>query len=117
MTAMPERDPPDRATLLHLHGQVLVLREVHAGRVRTRADLTHVHGISRGSASEPTARLRRAALRAESPVTTNGRRGRPTSALGPHPDGPLVCAVDIGYDAWQVALVALGGEVVERRTA
>jgi predicted NBD/HSP70 family sugar kinase len=116
MPVVPDLRPPDRARLLHLNGQVLVLREVHAGRVRTRADLTHQYGISRGSASELTARLRDGALLDEQPVDPSGRRGRPTSVLRPHPEGPLVCAVDISHEGWAVGLVALGGEVLELRT-
>lgn len=112
---MVVRRTPHRARALHLNGQVLVLREVHAGRVRTRADLTHRHGISRGSACELTARLRATNLLDEQPEATSGRRGRPTTVLAPHPCGPLVCAVDIGYTEWQVAAVELGGTVVEQR--
>jgi predicted NBD/HSP70 family sugar kinase len=116
MLCVADHRPPDRARLLHLNGQVLVLREVHAGRVGTRADLTHQYGISRGSASELTARLRDAALLDEQPVDPSGKRGRPTTELTPHPQGPLVCAVDIGHEGWSVGKVALGGQVLDRRT-
>lgn len=112
--AVTAADLPDRARALHLQGQLVVLRGVHAGTVTTRADLTHRHGISRGSASELTARLREARLLDERPAEPAGRRGRPTAGLGPHPAGPLVCAVDIGHERWEVALVALGGALVER---
>jgi predicted NBD/HSP70 family sugar kinase len=101
--------------MLQLDGQVLVLREVHAGRVHTRTDLGHRHGMSRGSASELATRLRDASLLDEQPGGPTGRRGRPTSVLKPHPAGPLVCAVDLGYERWSVALFALGGAIVDRR--
>jgi predicted NBD/HSP70 family sugar kinase len=105
----------DRARILQLSGQLFVLRELHAGRIATRADLTRRYGMSRGSASELTGRLQEAELLDERPAEPNGRRGRPGSVLGPHPNGPVVCAVDIGHEAWTVALVALGGGVVDRR--
>ncbi len=112
---LTQRPRPDRARMLHLNGQLLVLREVHTGRVTTRADLTHRYGISRGSASELTARLVSASLLEERPAGPSGRRGRPASLLGPHPAGPVVCAVDIRHETWEVALVALGGEVLARQ--
>jgi predicted NBD/HSP70 family sugar kinase len=112
---MPTRPSPARARVLHLNGQVLVLREVHAGRVRTRTDLTRRYGISRGSASELTSRLRGAALLEEHPVDPTGRPGRPTSEFSPHPEGPLVCAVDLAHDTWSVGLFELGGHPLGRR--
>jgi predicted NBD/HSP70 family sugar kinase len=108
------RSGPDRARSLQLQGQLLVLRDVHAGLVSTRAELTQRHGMSRGSVSEIAGRLREAHLLDERPTEPAGRRGRPTAQLRPHPDGPLVCAVDIGHERWDIGLAALGGAFLTR---
>jgi predicted NBD/HSP70 family sugar kinase len=58
------------------------------------------------------ARLVAAELIAERPAPATGRRGRPTTVLGPHPDGPLVAAAAIGQETWQVAAVELGATML-----
>ncbi|WP_197683932.1 ROK family transcriptional regulator [Allokutzneria albata] len=107
---------PGRAAALRMEGQLHVLREFHAGRIATRAELTTRLGLSRASALEITARLRDAALVHEEAAPPDGKRGRPTTRLLPHPEGPLVCAVDIAHEAWTVAVVELGGAVLARTT-
>ncbi len=107
---------PGRATALRMEGRLHVLRELHAGRIATRAELTTRLGLSRASALEITARLREAALVHEEAAPPDGRRGRPTTLLLPHPEGPLVCAVDIAHETWAVAVVELGGAVLARTT-
>ncbi|WP_327011718.1 ROK family protein [Dactylosporangium sp. NBC_01737] len=54
-------------------------------------------------------RLREARLLAEAPAPQTGGRGRPTAALVPHPDGPLVAVVDISHATWTVTTAAIGG--------
>jgi predicted NBD/HSP70 family sugar kinase len=105
-----------RAARIQLDGQLLVLREVHAGRVATRADLNHSLRLARGSASELVGRLRAAHLLDERPAPASGKRGRPTTDLVPHPLGPLVCAADIAHETWTVALFELGGGIAARRS-
>lgn len=105
---------PRLAARLRVTGQLHVLREFHAGRIGTRAELTTRLGLSRASALEITARLRESALIDEAAAPPDGRRGRPTTRLLPHPDGPVVCAVDIAHEQWTVAVVELGGAVLAR---
>ncbi|MCP3801460.1 ROK family protein [Allokutzneria sp. A3M-2-11 16] len=107
---------PGRATAQRMEGRLHVLRELHDGRISTRAELTTRLGLSRASALEITARLREAALVHEEAAPPDGRRGRPTTRLLPHPEGPLVCAVDIAHETWTVAVVELGGAVLARTT-
>ncbi|MFB9902761.1 ROK family transcriptional regulator [Allokutzneria oryzae] len=107
---------PGRAAALRMEGQLHVLRELHGGRIATRAELTTRLGLSRASALEITARLRESALVHEEAAPPDGRRGRPTTRLLPHPEGPLVCAVDIAHETWTVAVVELGGAVLARTT-
>jgi predicted NBD/HSP70 family sugar kinase len=65
-----------------------------------------------GFAAETTARLVADALVAEAPAEPTGGRGRPTTLVGPHPDGPLVAVACVAHETWQVAAVEIGGAVV-----
>jgi predicted NBD/HSP70 family sugar kinase len=74
----------------------------------TRADLARRAGLSSGSATEITARLRELALLEEARAPVTGR-GRPTTLLTAHPRGPLVLAVDLRHEDWRLALGAVDG--------
>ncbi|MEW5808417.1 MAG: ROK family protein [Actinomycetota bacterium] len=75
----------------------------------TRAAAAAQLGIGSGAASELIARLRGACLLDESPAAVQGR-GRPTTVLGPHEDGPLVLAADLRAADWRLALAGVDGE-------
>lgn len=90
-----------------------VLRRIHRNPGTTRADVARDLGLGTGSATEVVARLRQQRLLDESPAPPTGTRGRPTTCLGPHSQGPLVLAAEIEHDGWVVALVELGGHVVK----
>ena len=92
--------------------QAAVLRAVHDHPGMTRAQAAANIGIPSGFAAETVARLVTAELIAERPAPATGRRGRPTTILGAHPDGPLVAAAVIGQETWQVAAVELGGTMM-----
>jgi predicted NBD/HSP70 family sugar kinase len=92
--------------------QAAVVRAVHDHPGTTRAEAAAEIGIPSGFAAETIARLVAAGLVAERPAPATGRRGRPTTLLGPHPDGPLVAAAAIGHETWQVAAVELGGTTI-----
>jgi predicted NBD/HSP70 family sugar kinase len=64
--------------------------------------------MSTSSATEITARLRSLHLLAEAPAPVQGR-GRPSTVLQPHPDGPLVLAVELRHEDWRVAVAGLHG--------
>jgi predicted NBD/HSP70 family sugar kinase len=89
--------------------QAAVLRAVHGHPGVTRAQVAAEIAIPSGFAAETVARLVAAELVAERPAPATGRRGRPTTALSAHPNGPLVAAAAIGPGTWQVAAVELGG--------
>jgi predicted NBD/HSP70 family sugar kinase len=89
--------------------QAAVLRAVHDHPGVTRAQVAAEIAIPSGFAAETVARLVTAKLIAERPAPATGRRGRPTTALGAHPNGPLVAAAAVGPETWQVAAVELGG--------
>ncbi|MDI6103832.1 ROK family protein [Actinoplanes sp. NEAU-A12] len=86
-----------------------LLRVVHRHSGVTRADAARLLGIGTGAATELVTKLSRAALLAQAPAAPSGTRGRPTTVLLPHPDGPLVLACAITHEAWRLDVVALGG--------
>lgn len=68
----------------------------------TRAAAAQHLGIGSGAATELMTRLRRAALLDETPAPASGR-GRPTSILHVHPDGPVVVTAELNATGWRVA--------------
>jgi predicted NBD/HSP70 family sugar kinase len=98
---------------LRIHNQVRLLRAVHdAAEPFTRAEAARLLGIGRNTAAALVGELEQARLLHEVPAETSGR-GRPTTLLVPHPEGPLAFAVDFREDSWTLASVELGGEVTE----
>lgn len=89
-----------------------LLRVAHAHPGVTRADAARLLGVGTGAATEIVARLVQTELLAEAPAARSGARGRPTTVLVPHPDGPLVLAAEITQEAWRVQVVELGGNVL-----
>ncbi len=99
-------------SLNHGSRPAAILRAVHARPGVTRASLTRGLGISSGLAADTVGRLTRASLLQEIPAPATGARGRPTHAVVAHPAGPLVAAVAISYERWELALIELGGRIV-----
>ncbi|WP_433476935.1 ROK family transcriptional regulator [Spirillospora sp. CA-142024] len=97
------------ARALRSQGALAVLRYVHAHPSATRADATRALGLSSGNAAEITTRLKASRLVEEDAPPRTGGRGRPSPTLTAHPDGPVVCVVDISHERWRVAAVQLGG--------
>jgi predicted NBD/HSP70 family sugar kinase len=89
-----------------------LLRVAHAHPGVTRADAARLLGVGTGAATEIVSRLTEAELLAEVPAARSGGRGRPTTMLVPHPDGPLVLAAEITQEVWRVQVVELGGNVL-----
>src|SRR5579871_1316454 len=97
---------------LRTSAQTAVTRAVHDNPGITRAEVAARVGIPSGFAAETVARLVAGRLVCERPAPATGKRGRPTTSLHAHPDGPLVAAAAISHDSWQVAAVELGGTKV-----
>jgi predicted NBD/HSP70 family sugar kinase len=96
-----------------MSGQVAVLRAVHARPGTTRAAVARALDMRSGFACETIARLAAQQLLIELPAQPTGTRGRPTTTLHPHPQGPLVVVAAIAHETWHVAAVQLGGGLVE----
>ncbi len=94
-----------------------LLRLVHARPGITRAAAARTLGVGTGAATEVVSRLSQASLLAEAPATPSGARGRPTTALLPHPAGPVLAAAAVTHEAWRVDVVELGGRTLESRRA
>ena len=73
---------------------------------RTRALAARRLGLSSSSATEIVAQLRDLRLLAETPAPRLGR-GRPTTMLQAHADGPLAAVVDIRHHDWRLAIAPL----------
>ena len=103
---------PDRRRDLRWRGALDALGVVRRQPGITRAELARRAGLSSGSATEITARLRELALLVEAPAPVTGR-GRPTTVLAAHPRGPLVLAVDLRHEDWRLALGAIDGSLAD----
>jgi predicted NBD/HSP70 family sugar kinase len=98
---------------LRARNLVRLLRAVHdAAAPFTRAEAARLLGIGRNTAAALVGELEQARLLHEVPAETAGR-GRPTTMLVPHPEGPLAFAVDFREDTWTLASVELGGAATE----
>ncbi|MCC3762039.1 ROK family transcriptional regulator [Glycomyces sp. TRM65418] len=102
---------------LRVHNQIRLLRAVHdAAEPFTRAEAARLLGIGRNTAAALVGELERARLLHEVPAES-GARGRPTTMLVPHPEGPVAFAVDFREDSWTLASVELGGAITELEAA
>lgn len=106
MTTRADRPHPGAVSLLALvHDRPGIERSVAAAAL----------GLRSSSAADAVAELVDLHLVATTAAEPTGRRGRPTTRLVAHPDGPVVLAVAVGHDRWEVAAVALGGDRVAAR--
>lgn len=94
----------------HTAAQVLAWLRRHPGG--TRAALTSDLQLASGLATEITGRLRAVRLLVESPAPRAGR-GRPTTLLHAHPEGPVLLAVDLRTEDWSSAIVTLDGATAD----
>jgi predicted NBD/HSP70 family sugar kinase len=101
---------------LRAHNETRLLRAVHdAAEPLTRAGAARLLGIGRNTAATLVGELTAAGLLREAPAEVTGR-GRPTTLLLPHPEGPAALAADIREDSWTLARIELGGRLTELET-
>lgn len=100
--------PPVSRRDARWQGALDVLGQVRREPGITRAEAARRLGLGSGSATEIVGRLRALDLLEEGPAPVVGR-GRPTTALLPHPRGPLVVAVELRFDQWRCATAGLDG--------
>ncbi|WP_174343991.1 ROK family transcriptional regulator [Gordonia soli] len=92
-----------------LHSAARLIDLVRTRPEITRAEAAQELGMGSGAATGLMKRMRRDELLDETPAPARGR-GRPTTVLRPHPDGPLVIAVELSPTGWRVATAALDGD-------
>jgi predicted NBD/HSP70 family sugar kinase len=95
-----------------LLGAALTL--IHTGRAPTRSALTAALGVTRATAGAVAAELRDLGLIEVDAAAGGGAQGRPSHRLLIDPDGPVALAAQVYPDAFEVALVGLGGHVAAR---
>ncbi len=91
-----------------------LLTRVHVSGPTPRAALTKETGLNRSTIAGLASALEELGLITEGPGVVEGRSGRPSLVVVPSADNAVV-AVDLGVDRIAVALVALGGVILERR--
>lgn len=89
-----------------------LLRLVHGAPGLTRAQAGRELGVGTGLTTTLVARLKREAYVDEVALDRAGARGRPTSALVAHPQGPVVGVAIVSAQGWRAQAVELGGRVV-----
>jgi predicted NBD/HSP70 family sugar kinase len=99
---------PRQAAQMRWLGAAQLIGVVRSEPGITRAAAAQRVGIGSGGATELVSRMRQARLLDESPAPAQGR-GRPTTVLGAHPDGPLVLAADLRATDWRLALAGIDG--------
>ena len=108
---MPAMQQMKTTADLRVHNQARLLRAVHdGGGPLTRAAATRLLDVGRNTAAALVGELEAAGLLHEVPAEATGR-GRPTTLLLPHPDGPVAFAADIREDSWTLAQIELGGRL------
>ncbi|MBM0229185.1 ROK family transcriptional regulator [Micromonospora sp. ATA51] len=104
--ASPSRQRADAARY-HTASQVLAVMSRRPGI--TRAAMARELHLTSGFATEITARMRELRLLTEAAAPVRGR-GRPTTVLQPHPEGPVVLAAELRQEDWQHAVVTVDGQ-------
>lgn len=92
-----------------------LLSRVHISGPTSRAALTQELGLNRSTVGDLTARLESLGLISEELPTGGRRAGRPSLVVVPRHD-VTVLAVGLDVDRITLALVGLGGTVLDRRT-
>jgi predicted NBD/HSP70 family sugar kinase len=91
-----------------------LLTRVHISGPTSRAMLTRELGLNRSTIGDLASSLAELGLIREGQSVGAGRSGRPSLLVAPRTDNAVV-GVDLGVDRIAVALVALGGDVLERK--
>jgi predicted NBD/HSP70 family sugar kinase len=99
---------PQHAAHVRWLGAAQLIGVVRSEPGITRAAAAQRLGLGSARATELVARMRRARMLDEAPAPAQGR-GRPTTVLGPHADGPLVLAADLRAADWRLAKAGVDG--------
>ena len=91
-----------------------LLTRVHVSGPTSRAALTRETGLNRSTIGDLAGELEELGLVTQGDPVVAGRSGRPSPLVVPRHENAVV-AVDLGVDRIAVALIGLGGDVLDRR--
>jgi predicted NBD/HSP70 family sugar kinase len=92
----------------------MLLREVHLAGPRSRSDLVARTGLNRSTVGDLVAGLAAEGLVREQRGDSLGAPGRPSPTVHAAPEGAVVLAISIAVHWLTVAVVGLGGQVLDR---
>ena len=96
------------------HNLATLLGHLHRHGPTSRAQLTRLLGLNRATIGTLVDELACRRLAIEDAEPERGAQGRPSKVISARSDTFLVIAVEIGVDAITLALVSLGGRVIDR---
>jgi predicted NBD/HSP70 family sugar kinase len=91
-----------------------IINELHLRGPLSRSELVQRTGLTRSAIRGLIGELSSAGLVSEERSTSIGMPGRPSPVARPQHDRVVVLAIEIAVDSLAVALVGLGGNVIER---
>jgi predicted NBD/HSP70 family sugar kinase len=91
-----------------------IVREIHACGPLSRSELVARTGLTRSAIRSLIGELALAGLVSEERAVSLGTPGRPSPLVRLNPAGAVVLALDIAVDSMAVAVVGLGGEVLDQ---
>jgi predicted NBD/HSP70 family sugar kinase len=99
---------------LRRHNLSAVLERVHLATTVSRSALADETGLNRSTIRDLVVELADLGLVIEDTGTTTGSPGRPSSIVRARPTGAAVLAVELEVDYTGVAIVGLGGRILDR---
>lgn len=99
------------------HNLSAVLDRVHLTNTVSRSELADSTGLNRSTIGDLVTELVNLGLVVEDSGTTTGSPGRPSAMARARPIGAVVLAVELEVDYTAVAMVGLGGAILDRVTA
>jgi predicted NBD/HSP70 family sugar kinase len=90
-----------------------IVRELHARGPLSRSELVAATGLTRSAIRGLIGEFVNAGLATEERAELRGTPGRPSPVVRLNPTGAVVMAVEIAVDSIAVAIVGLGGQVLE----
>lgn len=98
------------------HNRRVLLRRLHVGGPRTRADLASELGLNRSTIKALVDGLTESGVVVERVPLRRSGAGRPSLLVVPQPQAVVVLAADVRVEGVAIALVGLGGEMLGRNS-
>lgn len=105
--------PGQRSETVRQANLSAILRELHLRGPLSRSELVERTGLTRSGIRGALSDLVSNDLVREERSTSQGSPGRPSPLVVPNPDGATVLALEIAVDSLAVAVVGLGGRILD----